>query len=133
MNPMMVHVFSDSTVEHKFLDTCTTPGQGAGMVEIILNKMDSVLLKPGIPWANCICLSVDNASVNMGARNSLCTRLQKKNIRAYVSGGPCHILHNTSSKAASPLAYVTGFEIEELAVDGAYWFDKTAKQKACPE
>ena len=40
--------------------------------------MNSVLLKHGIPWANCICLSVDNASVNMEAWNSLCTRLQQK-------------------------------------------------------
>ena len=51
-------------------------------------------------------------------------------MRAYVSGCPCHILHNTSSKAASALAEVTGFEIEDLAVDVAYWFDKSTKRKA---
>ena len=51
-------------------------------------------------------------------------------MRAYVSGCPCHILHNTSSKAASALAEVTGFEIEDLAVDVAYWFDRSTKQKA---
>ena len=130
MNPMTVHVFSNSGVEHKFLDMCTTFGQGAGTAEVIFNKMDSVLLKHGIPWANCICLSVDNASVNVGAQNSLRTRLQQKNMRAYVSGCPCHILHNTSSKAASALAEVTGFEIEDLAVDVAYWFDRSTNQKA---
>ena len=27
MNPMTVHVFSNSRVEHKFLDMCTTSGQ----------------------------------------------------------------------------------------------------------
>ena len=101
--------------------------ESIGTAEVIFNKMDSVLLKHDIPWANCICLSVDNASVNMGARNSLHTRLQQKNLRAYVSGCPCHILHNTSSKAASALVEVTGFEIEDLAVDVAYWFDKSTK------
>ena len=89
MNPMTVLV-SNSRVEHKFLDMCTTFGQRAGMAEVIFNKMDSVLLKHGIPWANCICLLVDNASVNIGARNSLRTRLQHKNLKAYISGCPCH-------------------------------------------
>jgi hypothetical protein len=132
MNPMTIRVFASnsSMVEHKFLDICTTSGEGAGTAEIIFSKMDSVLQKHAIPWANCISLAVDNASVNVGAHNSLRTRLQQKNMRAYVSGCPCHILHNLSSKGASALAEVTGFEIEEIVIDVAYWFDKSTKCKA---
>ena len=52
------------------------------------------------------------------------------NSHVYVLGCPCHILHNTSSKAASTLARVTAFDIEDLAVDVGYWFDKSTKRKA---
>ena len=66
----------------------------------------------------------------MGARFSLHTRLQQKTIRAYVSGCPCHILHNTSSTAAAAFAEVTGFEIEDLAVNVVYWFDKSTNRRS---
>ena len=48
----------------------------------------------------------------------------------YISGCACHILHNTSSKAATAFATTTGFDIEELVVDVTYWFDKSTKRKA---
>ena len=64
-----------------------------------------------------VCLSVDNTSVNMGVQNSLCSRIRGKNIQTYVLGCPCHILHNTSAKAATALSDATGFDIEDLAVD----------------
>lgn len=97
---------------------------------MIFGKMDAVLSQHGIPWKNCVCLSVDNTSVNMGVRNSLRSRIHEKNIQAYVLGCPCHILHNTSSKAAAALSETTGFNIEDLAVDVSYWFDKSTKRKA---
>ena len=75
-------------------------------------------------------LSVDNTSVNLGTRNSLSSRIRKKNPQVYVIGCPCHILHNTSSKAAAALASTTGFDVEDLAVDVSYWFDKSTKRKA---
>ena len=48
----------------------------------------------------------------------------------YVLGCPCYILHNTSSKAASTLASVTGFIFEDLALDVGYCFDKSTTRKA---
>lgn len=77
--------------------------------EVIFCKVDTVLSQHNI---NCVCLSVDNMSVNMEIRNSLCSRIREKNNQAYVLGCPCHILHNTSSKAASALSESTGFDIE---------------------
>ena len=71
--------------------------------------------------------SVDNISVNLGTRNSLI--LQEYSC-VYVLGCACHILHNTSWKAASALTVATGFDIE---IDVAYGFDKSTKQKACLE
>ena len=130
MNPITVKVFDIDKVKHKFLDMCTTSGRGAGTAEVIFNKMDTVLQRFCIPWGNCVSLSVDNTSVNLGARNSLCSRIQAVVPHVYVLGCPCHILHNTSSKAASILASVTGYDIEDLAVDVGYWFDKSTKRKA---
>lgn len=129
MNPMTVHIFDGDKVKHKFLDMCTS-GQGAGTAEVIFGKMDAVLSQYVTPWKNCVCLSVDNTSVNIGVRNSLRSRIREKNIQAYVLGCPCHILHSTSSKAAATLSATTGFDIENLAVDVSYWFDKSTKRKA---
>lgn len=61
--------------------------------------MDSVLESRSIPWSNCVGLSVDNTSVNMGRHNSIMTRATQKNPAVYMMGCPCHILHNTAQKA----------------------------------
>ena len=66
MNPMTVKLFDVNCVQHRFLDMCTTAGSEAAMTETIFSKMDSVLTKHGVPWKNCISLSVYNTSVNMG-------------------------------------------------------------------
>ena len=130
MNPMTVKIFDTDRVKHRFLDMCTTSGKDAGTAETIFNKMEEVLVKHSIPWSNCVSLSVDNTSVNLGRRNSLKSRILEKNSQVYVIGCPCHILHNTSSKAAAALNETTGFDVEEVAVDISYWFDKSTKRKA---
>ena len=66
----------------------------------IFEKMDDVLTRNGISWWNCIGVSVDNTSVNLGKRNSIMTRVQQKNAATYFMGCPCHVLHITSMKAA---------------------------------
>ena len=109
---------------------CTTSGKQAGTACVIFEKMDGVLQKHGISWDNCISLSVDNTSVNMGRNNSLRSRVLIKNPSVYVIGCPCHIIHNTSSKAAEALTGLTGFDIEDLAVDISYWFQGSTKRKA---
>lgn len=48
-------------------------------------------------------------------------------------GCPCHITHNTASTAADAFCKVTGFDVEELAVDVFYWFDKSTKRKSSLE
>ena len=49
---------------------------------------------------NCVGVSVDNTSVNLGKRNSILTRVLVKNPTIYFMGCPCHIVHNTCMKAA---------------------------------
>jgi len=106
MNPMTVKLFDGNTVKHLFLDMCTTKGTSSGRAETIFNKMDDVFSRLDIPWSNCVALSVDNASVNLGIRNSLKSRISQKNDSIYFLGCPCHIIHNTASKASDAFAEV---------------------------
>ena len=130
MNPMTVNLFDVNSVSHLFLDMCTTTGYGAATAETIFGKMDQVLNSHSIAWKNCVAFSVDNASVNMGIRNSIRSRVLVVSKHVFVHGCPCHILHNTAGKASTALAQASGFDVEDLAVDVTYWFDKSTKRKA---
>jgi len=66
----------------------------------------------------------------MGIRNALRSRILLKHPQIYISGCTCHILHNTSSKVAMAFSDITGFDVEDLAIDVACWLDKSTKQKA---
>ena len=82
-----------------------------------------------IPWQNCIAFSVDNASVNVGRRNSIKTRLEEKNSAVYTLGCPCHFLHNCAHAAAKKLEAISSFNVEEICVDVFYYFDHSTKRK----
>lgn len=101
MNPVTIRVLDTSRcrVSTKFLDMCLTSGTASATAESIFVTMDSVLESQSIPWSNCVGLSVDNTSVNMGRHNSIMTRATQKNPAVYMMGCPCHILHNTAQKA----------------------------------
>ena len=45
---------------------CIISGIGAGTAEVIVGKMALALQQSGISWKNCVSMSVDNTSVNMG-------------------------------------------------------------------
>ena len=65
-----------------------------------------------------------SCSVNIGRHNSIMTRVHQVNPSVYFMGCPCHISHNTAAEAFCKL---TGFDVEELAVDIFYWFDKAQR------
>ena len=101
MNPITIRVLDISRcqVSTRFLDMCLTSGTASATAESIFATMDRVLESRSIPWSNCVGLSVDNTSVNMGRGNSIMTRATPKNPAVYMMGCPCHILHNTAQKA----------------------------------
>ena len=74
-------------------------GRDSTTAAAIFAKMDEVLQDNEVKWRNCIGVSVDNTSVNLGKRNSILTRVKEKNPAIYFMGCPCHILHNTCMKA----------------------------------
>ncbi|KAF3840274.1 hypothetical protein F7725_018991 [Dissostichus mawsoni] len=96
LNPLTVKIWSSQGVIQRFLDMGLTSGTSCGTAEAIFNKMNEVLEGHSIPWANCVALAVDNASVNLGARNSIKSRVLDQNPSIYVLGCPCHIVHNNA-------------------------------------
>ena len=84
MNPMTVKIFDG--VKHRFLDMCITSRK-----DVSTGPLEK-WIRPSIPCCNCVCLSVDNTSVNLGTRNLLQSRIHQKHTSVYVLGCTCHIL-----------------------------------------
>ena len=75
-------------------------------------------------------IGLDNTNTNIGDHNSIKSRALERNPEIVISGCPCHILHNTASKAADGFAAVSDFSVEDHCVDLYYWFDKSSKRKS---
>ena len=71
------------------------------IAEGIFSKMQYAFNKHKISWMNCVGLSVDNTSVNIGKRNSIKTWVLAEYPAIYVMGCPCHIVHNIAGKASN--------------------------------
>ncbi|KAI4801918.1 hypothetical protein KUCAC02_019785 [Chaenocephalus aceratus] len=91
-----------------------TSGNSCGTAEARFNKMNEVLEGHSIPWANSVALAVDNASVNLGARNSIKSRVLDQNPSIYVLGCPCHIVHNNAHAGGLVYSEMSGFEVEDF-------------------
>ena len=134
MNPITVKLFdvNRGRVVTRFLDMCLTSGVQAATAESIFNEMDKVLLDNDIEWSNCagVGVEVDNTRVNVGCNNSIMTRVLQKNPNCTFVGCPCHIAHNTAGKAGRSYTRVTGFDLEQLAVDLFYHFNYSSKRKS---
>ena len=96
---------------------------------MLFNNIDTILENAEVSWDNCVGIGLDNTAVNLGRRNSIMTRVLGKNASIYVNGCPCHIIHNTASKAADSFSKQSGFDVEDMLVDLFHWFDKSSKRK----
>ena len=85
MNPMTVRLYdvNQGSIVTRFLDMCLTKGTESATAASIFKKMDDVLKENGISWSNCVGVSVDNTSVNLGKRNSIMTRVLQNNPAVY--------------------------------------------------
>ena len=128
LNPIVIRLFDNSKarVSSQLLEMGASKESTA---EALFNNLDNVLEINDISWQNCVALSVDNTAVNIGKRNSIKTRVLKMNPNIFVNGCPCHIIHNTASKASKMFTRVSKFDVEDFLVDLFHWFDKSSKRK----
>lgn len=126
--PLTLRAFDDDlgVVSSKFLSMCLC---NKGTAAVYFEKLEEVFDSHNIPWSNCIALSVDSTSVNIGRHNSIKSRLEVKNPSVYTLGCPCHFIHNAAHTASKKLLAACRFDVEELAVDIYYYFDHSTKRK----
>ena len=83
-------------VTTQFLDMCLS---SSSIAEGIFLKIKEALSKYNISWINCVGISLNNTSVNMGCRNSIKTRVQRINPAVSKIGCACRIVHIIARKA----------------------------------
>ena len=113
------------------------PVQSSGTAKTIFSRTESVIDYLEVPWENCVGFSLDNASANMGIRNSIKSRIIAKSETCYIMDYPCQIIHNAAHQGSTACTSAAQFEIEDFCVDMFYYFDKSTKGKcalkACSE
>ena len=113
----------------KLLDMNLIEGSTSGTAATIFQHVNALFQKYEISGNSVAGLGVDNTNVNIGARDSIKSRVLAKQPNVVVAGCPCHMLHNTAAKGATAFADATGFDLEDHCVDLFYWFDKSTKRK----
>ena len=132
INPLAVKFFdvSRGKVVFNLLDMCSTSGEAAATASSITLAINSVMTKHSLPWSNVVAISMDNTSVNFGKRSGILTRLQTDFCpHLYVVGCSCHLIHNTAKQGYRAFRASSHFDLEEVAVDLCYCFDKSTKRK----
>ena len=131
MYPITVRIYdvNFNRVMTKFFDMNLIEGSTSGKAATIFQHVDALFQKYEISWHSVTGLGVDNTNVNIGAHDSIKSRVLGKEPNVFVAGCPCHMLHNAAAKGATAFADATGFDLEDHCVDLFYWFDKSTKRK----
>ena len=111
-------------VKTSFLEMCLVKDS---LAVGIFGELEKVFETHKIPFENCVGLSVDNASVNVGRFNSLKVLTKKKNPDLFTLGCPCHLIHNAANAASKAFCGETGFNVEDLCIDTFYHFEYSSK------
>ena len=70
---------------------CCTEREDGAKTKVIFEAIDVKFSADGMPYENCIELSVDNASTMIGVNNSVASRFKNKNQNIFIGGYPCHL------------------------------------------
>ena len=110
MYPVTVLIFdvNNNRVMAKFLDMNLIEGSTSGTAATIFQHVDALFHKYEISWNSVTGLGVDNTNVNIGARDSIKSRVLAKQPNVVFAGCPCHMLHNAAAKGATAFSDATG-------------------------
>ena len=125
MNPVLIRLFDDNKgkVSVQLLDMV---GCKEGTTEAVCNNINSILRGNRVDWENCVAVGLDKTAVNVGKQNSVMTLVLVKNKNIFITGCPCHIIHNTANNVAERFSEVSRFDVEGFLVDLLDWFDKSS-------
>ena len=131
MFPLTVHIFDINfgCIMTKFLDMNMLLDPDASTAQFEFNSIDGLFERYCLDWELITGLGLDNTNSNIDVHNSIKQKALLKNPSIFVSGCPCHILHNAVSKANT--AEISKFDVEDHSVDIYYWFNKSSKCKSC--
>ena len=104
-------------------------GKEVSTAASMLKSVDNLFTKFNLKRDSVNAIGVDNTNSNIGQRNSIASRTREINKDIVIAGCPCHIMHNTDSKAAIAFTSVFGFDFDDHCVDLFFWFDKSTKRK----
>ena len=110
-------------VQNRFLDmpVCNR-ATGANLFDVI----DASMRKYGIPWENIKGFSSDNASVMVGRKNSVLSRVREATKHRVFDFG---CISHVANLCAVALVKCLSEPVEDLLVDTYFWFDKSSCRK----
>ena len=132
MNPICLQIFDvnrSKKVTSHFLNMCLTSGKNASTAACIFDKINNKFTEYGLPWENCVRLSVNNTNAMIGRKNSVASRFKQKNESCFIGGCPCHFAHIAASNVNDAFSQHIGLNVEDVVVDLFYWFDESSKRK----
>ena len=121
LNPVLIRLFGKVSVQLLDMVACKE-----GTTEALFNNINSILRENRVDWENRVAVGLDNTAVNVGKQNSVMTLVLVKNRNIFITGCPCHIIHNTANKVAERFSEVSRFDVEGFLVDLLHWFDKSS-------
>ena len=92
--------------------------------ETIFNALADVLERRHIPWKNLIGFASDSASVMVGKRNSVLSRVISKQPNVFSMGCVCHLAALCAAAALKRLPV----SIDNLLIDIYYHFKNSSKR-----
>ena len=92
--------------------------------ETLFNALEQELAKRSIPWSNVVGFSSDSASVMVGKRNSVLSRVLERQPKLFSLACVCHLaaLGAAAGLKAFPLS------IDQLLIDIFYHFKHSSKR-----